>query len=258
VADIFEEVEGQLRSDRYKTLAFKTLPWVLGVFVLALLVAGAFWGWREYRSNASEKASETYQAALDAFNQGKTDEAFRLWGEVADSPSKAYRALALMQQGGVRLAARDTPAAVKFFDEAAAAAPNVVVADAARLKSAFALLDTASLKDMEARLQPMTEEGRPFRGQAREALAFAKLQAGDLKGAREDFVILSLLADSPQGARERAQAAIEMIDSGTAKAIPATVKAAAALPPPIEMPPGAAPSVAGAPAAPQPQAPGTQ
>jgi hypothetical protein len=258
VADIFEEVEGQLRSDRYKTLAFKSLPWVLGVLLLALAVALGVWGWREYRSNASEKASETYQAALDAFNQGKTDEAVRLWGDVAESPSKVYRALALMQQGGVRLAARDTAGAVKLFDEAAEAAPSNAVADAARLKSAFALLDTASLKEMEARLKPMMEEGRPYRGQAREALAFAKLQAGDMTGAREDFVVLSLLADSPQSARERAQAAIEMIDSGAAKAIPAIVKAAAALPPPIEMPPGAAPPVAGAPVAPQPQAPGTQ
>src|SRR5690606_11643624 len=98
------------------------------------------------------------QAALDAFNQGKTDEAFRIWGEVAKSPSKAYRTLALMQQGGMRMSARDTAGAVKFFDEAAAAAPNDVVADAARLKSAFALLDTASLKDMEARLNPLLAE----------------------------------------------------------------------------------------------------
>ncbi len=36
------------------------------------------------------------------------------------------------------------PSAVKLFDQAAAAASDPIIGDAARLKSAFALLDTAS------------------------------------------------------------------------------------------------------------------
>ena len=81
-------------------------------------------------------------------------------------------------------------------------------------------------------MKPLMEEGHPYRVQAREALAFAKLNAGDLTGARGDFVVLSQLLDAPQGAQARAQAAIGLIDSGSAKAVPAVVKEAAILPPP--------------------------
>jgi hypothetical protein len=253
VADVFEEVEEQLRADRYKALALKTLPWVAGVLVAALLVALGVWGYQTYRSQAAAKASEQYAQALDAFNAGKTDEAYRLWGEVAKGQSKAYKSLALMHQGGVRLGQNKTAEAVKLFDEAATAAPNDIIGDVARLKSAFALLDTAPYKDMEARLTPLTKDGRPYRPQAIEALAFAKIMAGDLKGAREQFGVVALLPDSGQGARDRANAAKALIDSGSAKAMPAAVKAAMALPPPIQLPPGAMPPGLSAQSAPQPQ-----
>jgi hypothetical protein len=153
-----------------------------------------------------------------------------------------------MQLGGLQLSQNKTDAAVQLFDQAATAAPDNVLGDAARLKSAFALLDTAPAKDVEARLTPLLQDGRPYRIQAREGLAFAKLMAGDTAGARGDFVIISGMLDAPEGARARAKAAMGLIDSGSAKALASTVHAAAALPP---TPP--APAMLA-----QPQAPGPQ
>ncbi|MFN3522425.1 MAG: tetratricopeptide repeat protein [Phenylobacterium sp.] len=251
MVDLFEEVEEQLRSDRYKSLALKAVPWIAGLLALALVVALGVWGWQAYNRRAHTQASETYAQAMEAFGRQDREAAMRLWGEVAQSPSKGYKTLALMQQGGVSQSEGKTEAAVKFFDEAAKAAPNPLLADAARLKSALALLDTAPYKEMEARLTPLTEEGRPYRAQAREALAFAKLMAGNVAGAREDFVIIRNMLDAQEGARQRAAAAIELIDSGGAKGVPAAVKAAASLPP------ASAPSAGGA-SAPQQQAPGPQ
>ncbi len=257
MADVFDEVEEQLRSDRYKTIALKSLPWVAAIALIAILVTGGVWGWRAYSLNASSKASEQYAQALKSFDEGKTDQAVAAWTEVSKSPSKAYKAMALMQLGGVKLGDNKTAEAVKLFDEAAQAAPNDVIGDIARLKSAFALLDSAPYKDLEARLKPLTEEGRPYRAAAREAIAFAKLMAGDLKGARDDFKVLTLLPDSSQGLRGRAQAALELIDSGSAKAVPEIAKAAAALPPPQALPQGALPPGL-QPSAPQQPATGPQ
>lgn len=253
MVDLFEEVEEQLRSDRYKALAFKALPWVLGALAAALLIALGVWGFQEYRQRAATTASEQYAEALEAIQQGRTEEADRLLGEVTDSPARAYKTLALLQQGGLRMTEGKRDEAVKLFDEAAAAAPDPLLEDAARLKSAFALMDFASLAQIQERLEPLIKEDRPYRVLAEEALAFAKLSAGDLPGARKDFSALKDLLDAPEGVRQRATAAVELIDSGTAKALPETLKAAAALPDtPI------APRAPAAPAAPQQQAPRTQ
>lgn len=241
MVDIFEDVEEQLRAERYKSLGRRVLPWAIAGALLIVLIVAGYWGYKSYVERESAKASEQYAQAMDAFQAGRRDEAVKIWTELSDSGSKGYRALALNHLGGLALADNKTAEAVKFFDEAAEAAPSNVLGDLARLKSAFALLDTAPYKDLEARLTPLIEEGRPYRAQAREALAFAKLMAGNAKGAREDFVVLSLSTDAGEGARQRAQAAMAMIDSGAAKAVPAAAKAAAALPPPVQVPAGALP-----------------
>jgi hypothetical protein len=243
LTDLFEEVEEQLRSDRYRALARKGAPWVLAAAAAALVVALGVWGWQQYQQQTNDKASIQYTAGLTAFAQGDQAKALQLWGDVAKSPARAYKSLALMQLGGVKIGSgkpEDVKAAVALFDQAAAAAPDDILGDAARLKSAFALLDTASFKDMQARLDPLMKEGRPYRTEAREALAFAKLMAGDTAGARGDFVVVSLLPDAQEGSRDRARAAISLIDSGSAKLVPAVAKAALALPPPVPLAPGAA------------------
>jgi len=230
VVDVFEEVEEQIRSDHYKALALKLLPWGIGVLVAALCVYGAVAGYMSYTAKASATASETYSKALDAFDQGQSVEAQGLWTEVSKSPSKVYKSLALQHLGALRLAANDPVGAVKFFDQSAAEAPDRLIGDAAALKAAYALLDTASLKDMQARLDPLLKDDHPYRAEAREALAYAKLLAGDMAGARGDFVVLSLSPDAQDGSRERARAAMALIDSGSAKLTSAVVKASLAAP----------------------------
>jgi hypothetical protein len=248
VVDVFEEVEEQLRADRYKSLALRALPWVAGVLALALAVALGIWGWREYEQRGANEASATYHKAMEAAAAGDRAKANTLWGEVAAGRARGYKSLALMQQGGLKLEAGDVKGAVALFDQAAKAAPNEGIGDLARLKSALALLDTAPLKDLQERLAPLAEADRPFRPQAIEARAFAKLLAGDAGGARSDFVVLSLLSDAPQGTVQRAQVAMALIDGGGAKTVAEAVKAQPATP---LLP--AIPSVPAAPTAP-PQA----
>jgi hypothetical protein len=244
LTDLFEEVEEQLRSDRYRTFAGKAAPWAIAILAAALVAALAFWGWKQYNQQITDKASAQYSAALIAASQGDGAKAQQIWGDLSKSPAKAYRSLALMQLGGVKLAGakpEDIKAAVGLFDQAASAAPDDILGDAARLKSAFAILDTAPFSEVEGRLAPLMKDGHPYRVQAREALAFAKLMKGDTAGAKRDFVVISQSLDAPDGARQRAKAAMDLIDTGSAKAVPATVKAALAMPPPMLVGPGGVP-----------------
>lgn len=264
MTDLFEEVEEQLRSDRYRTLARKAAPWVIAAAAAALVVALGVWGWQEYSRQVSDKASEQYASGLSAMAQGDTAKATQLFGEVGKSSSRAYRSLALMQLGGLKIASGkpdDVKAAVGLFDQAASAAPDDMLGDAARLKSAFAILDTAPFSEVEGRLAPLMKDGHPYRVQAREALAFAKLMKGDSAGARGDFVVISQSLDAPDGARQRAKAAMDLIDTGSAKVVPAAVKAALSMPAPMLVGPGGVPMGLAPPEAqgqPQDQAPGPQ
>ena len=243
MVDVFDEVEEQLRSDRYKSLALKSLPWVGALAAVAILGAGGWIGWTSYQENQTNKAGEAYQAALTNLEKVGPKGSFPAFEAISKSGSKAYKTLALMQMGAIRLEDDKTADAVAYFDQAAKLAPNPVLADEAGLNSALALLDTAPYKDVEARLTPLMGEKSPYRVQAKEALAFAKLRNGDLTGARADFVVLSTSLDnSSDEVRQRAEAARDMIDSGSAKDLPAVVKAAIALPPASALTPPTGPA----------------
>lgn len=248
MVDVFDEVEEQLRAERYQSLAARSVPWAVAAVAVAVIGVGGFWGWRSYQTGQADKASESYQAALETAQKDGPAKAFGQFKTVADGGARGYKALALLQMGDIRIEENKTKEAVAYFDEAAKAAPDPILGDLARLKSAFALMDTASYKDIESRLTPLAGEKSPYRVYAKEALAFAKLQAGDVAGARGDFVVLAnSLDNTSEEVRQRAQAAMQLIDSGTAKDLAAAVKAAANLPamPPInQAPPAGVPNAA--------------
>jgi hypothetical protein len=260
VVDVFEEVESELRSERYQALAKRLLPWVIAGLIAGVLIVAGVIGYQKYHESVANKASDAYAAGLKSLEGGDADGAFRTFGQVPDG-AKGYHALALQQQAGIRLAAGDAKQAVALFDKSADAAPKgklgVMIADAARLKSAFALMDQGTYPEIEARLKPLTEEGRPYRAEAREALALAKLQAGKIKEARQDFVVLSLATDAPESLRNRARTTQQMIDAGLLDNVGAIVKAASQLKPVAAMPQLSIPGLEGLPTgqAPAPGAP---
>ena len=251
MVDVFEQVEEELRSERYKRLARTWLPVLGGLLAVALVAALAWWGWQSYVSSQADKASAAYQQGIDALQEGRTAEARTAFAESAKAGG-GYKALALMQEAGLAQAENKTADAVALLDEAAKATRDPILSDIAALKAVFLVMDTASLEDVQKRLEPLTGEKRPMSAFAQEALAMAQLQHGKTAEARQTFVQLQLGQDVPDPVRQRAQAAVQAVDTGTAANLAAIVKAAAALPTPT---PGQAAAAAPAEAAAPAQAP---
>ncbi len=244
MVDLFDEVEEELRTDKLKSAAQRALPWVLGLVFGVVVIGGAFIGWRTWEASRTARASEAYDAILRGEAAQDPESAFKAFGDIAQKAPGAYRSLAYMNQAAIRLGQDQTKQGVELLEKAEKAAPRGkagrVLADAARLKSALALLDEAPYAESEERLKPLTEEGRPFRAMALEALALAKLSAGKTQEARSDFLVLSAAVDAPPSLAQRARAAVDLIDSGASTSVTAAVKAAKAMPAPggaMQLPP---------------------
>lgn len=231
MSDAFFEVDEQLRSERLRGLFQRGWPVAITAAVVAFGVFLAVWGWNAFQQNRSQRASDSYAQGLDALAKGDFKTADARLAEVAKSGPAAYRALALMQQGGIRVTQHKDAEAVGLLDQAAKATSAPVLTDAARLKAAMLLIDTRPLAEVEARLTPLAAQNRPYRWLAREAIGLARLQAGRLKEARGDFAVLSLAQDVSDSSRNRARAAMALIDDGTASSLPGLVKTALAAPP---------------------------
>ncbi len=243
MADVFQEVDEQVRAQRLRYWFERGWPFAAAVAGAAVIAAVGFWGWNLHEASEQTKASIGYQAGLDAAAKGDTLGAEKAFAGVAASGPATYRAFALMQEAQIRADQKKSDEAIRFFDEAAKVAPDVIIGDAARLKAAWILMDTAPLSEIEARLTPLTAAKSPFRSLAREALAMARLQGGKLQEAKSDFTVLALSQDVSAAAQARAHAAADLIQSGSATVLPAAVKAAAALPPQLAaLPPSPIPS----------------
>lgn len=257
MVDVFEQVEEELRSDRYKRLARTWLPVVGGVLLVTLIGALLWWGWQNWETSRAAKASLAYDRGLESLQANNTVGADTAFALAAKEGNGAYKTMALMQRAGIALQANKVTEAVALFDEAAKASRDPLLSDPAVYKAALLLMDTAPLADIEARLEPISKDGRPLRDFALEALAMARLQHGQVAPAREALVLLKNGLDTPEIISQRADVAIAAIDSGAATPTPgaagrpagastlaAILRAQAALPPSA----AAAPAPAGPPA----------
>lgn len=226
MSDVFEEVEDNLRTERWSALFRRWWPIAAAVIGVVVLVVAGIWFFDARKGWTGAEASQAYQRGLEAMQSENESGAEAAFVEVEAAGNSGYRALALMQRAGIRLDRGDTDEAVALFDQAADATNQPLIADVASLKAAWALMDTGSLEDVTARLSPLTEEGRPFRFEAQEALALARLQHGQTDAARQQLQALTLELEIPDSLRQRAQLALSLIESGTASSIPGIVEAA--------------------------------
>ncbi len=212
MVDFVEEVEEQLRSDRYRGFARRAWPWLLAALIAVVVGWVGAWGYNSWRDRNIGRASTAYDQAVTDLVQGDQTGAFTAFDAIGKSGPAGYRSLALMQEGGIRLAAGKTKEAVEFFDSAARAAPNAIFGDLARLRAVQALIDSAPYSQIEPRLKALMGDRKPFDLEAREAMAMAKLVAGKTSEARGDFNALTITLGVTPSMRARAQAAIALIE----------------------------------------------
>ena len=252
MVDVFEQVEEDLRSDRYTRMARRWLPIVGGILAVALVIALSWWGWDSWQSSKANQASVAYDRGMEALAASNPTGADTAFAEAAKVGNGAYKALALSQQAGLALGRNDTAGAIRLLDEAAKASRDPLLSDQATLKATWLVMegriDAAKLTEVQERLTPLMKEDRPLRAFAQETLALAQLQMGQVQPARATFVQLQLGQDVPEQVRQRAQAAIDTIDSGIAPALAPLVTAMDAIPRGPAPTPGA-PAQAQAPAA---------
>jgi hypothetical protein len=93
VVDVFDEVEEQLRSDRYKSLALKSLPWVGALAAVAILGTGGWWGWTSYQKSQINKASDAYQAAMVNAPKAGPAGTFAAFEALSKDAPKGYKTL---------------------------------------------------------------------------------------------------------------------------------------------------------------------
>jgi hypothetical protein len=217
VADIFQEVDEEVRRERLQKL------WerygYLFIALCVLIVAGVG-GWRGYQYWQAKKAGESgvaYEQAVQLAQAGKHKEADAAFARIAAGGTAGYRVLAQLREAA-ELAQTDQKAAVAAYDALTAdKSAGQVIADLAAVRAGLLLVDSAPYSEMQKRLEPLTASGRTFRHTARELLALSAWKAGDLAAARKWTDMMMTDPETPGGTRSRAQILSDLIAASGSK-----------------------------------------
>jgi hypothetical protein len=233
MADIFREVDEEVRRDRALDFWKKYQNYIIAVAVLVVIAAAGWRGWQSWQLNKAQEAGAQFEAASQLARTDKSDEAKALFEKIAQDGPSGYALLAKFRVAD-ELAGKDKPAAVKAFDALAGdPAAEAILQDVARLRAALLRIDDADEAEIDRRLQSMAASGGPFRHSARELMALAALKSNNLDAAGKWLDMLVVDQQTPPGLRQRAEAWLGLVAAGK----PAVAPTAPPAPPTPAAPP---------------------
>ena len=205
MADIFREVDEEVRKDELARLWQRWGKLAIAGVVALLVVVGAFSAWREWQANRRAEAGTAFTVASELVAAGKYDEAAKAFAALAEDGPWGYAGLARLRAGHALAAAGRRDAALATLDGLATqGGAEPFLRDAARLAGAALLVDDGDPDDVRARLAPLLEAGSPLKASARELEGLLALRTGDTAGAAAIFRALAEDASAPSGLRLRA------------------------------------------------------
>jgi hypothetical protein len=216
VADIFHEVDEEVRREKLKQLWERYSLLIIAVCVLIVAGIGAWRGYDWYVAREAAKAGARFEAAAALMEQGKTKEAESAFADIASSAPGGYPILARLREANA-LAASDKAAAVRAFDSVAQdSRVPAILQDLAAVRAGLLLVDSSPLTEMQRRLDPLAQSDRAFRHSARELLALSAWHNNDVTAAKKYLDEIAKDAETPAGVRARTEMIAALIQ-GTGK-----------------------------------------
>lgn len=227
MADIFHEIDEDLRRERFNRLWTRYGAYVIGLAVLIVLAVAGWRGYEWWKLQRDQAAGAQFEAALQLAADGKTAEAEAAFQALEKDGTSGYRALARFR-AATELAKTDAAKAVAEYDSLGKD-PSIapLMQNVAQVRAALLLVDTAPLADIEGRMKPLDTPEGAFRHSAREILGLAQYKAGGFKAATDTFSGILNDGQTPPGLRRRA----ELMRTLAAASIPVPAPAAPATPP---------------------------
>ncbi len=211
MADIFQEVDEEVRRERLNKLWQRYGYYIIAACLLVVVAVGAWRGYEWWETKKAAEAGAAFEQAVILAEGGKHQEAEAAFAKLATDGTAGYRLLARLREAA-ELGRTDRKAAIKAYDEIAAdRSVGQVIQDLATLRAGFLLVDGSSYGDMRARLEPLAAPDRAFRHSARELLALSAWKGGDMGAARRWTDMIITDPQTPSAARSRAEVLSELI-----------------------------------------------
>ena len=210
MADIFHEVEEDLRRDQAAAIWKKYGNLLVGAALLLVLAVAAHWGWTKYSTNQQLQASADFLGAAATKDLKARETAL---GKIV-AEGGTYGVLARFRLAETAIEGGDKAKARGILGEIAKdGGPDKALRDLALIQAALLELEIGKPETAADLGKDLTKEGEPYRLSALEVTGLAAVAAGDNAKAKTAFEILKKTADAEAAAGSGfAQRADQMLD----------------------------------------------
>lgn len=204
MADIFEEVDEELKEENFKKLWDRYGTYLVAAVILLVGGVAAYKFWESYTHDQLQAYSEAFMSAIALSEEGKNSDAAAAFTDFAEDTSVGYAMLARFREASSRRRGGDALAALNIYETLASDdSIEPLYRDLAVLLSVMMQADKGDPKTLSDRLTPLVVEG-PWRHTAREYIGFFALRQGDTKAAHKHFETIADDSQAPRSARQRA------------------------------------------------------
>lgn len=182
------EVNDELRSERNRKLWRTYGPWVIGACIAVVLMVAVNEGWRWWQASTSSASAQKFYDAMALVDSDDLAGAQQALDRIEAEGSGGYPMLARFREAGLMAREGRLAEAAAAYDALAAGQNDRHLRELALVLAGFALVDGGDVAAVQQRVAGIAGSAdSPLRGAAREAVALAKVQAGDLAGAVADI-----------------------------------------------------------------------
>jgi len=214
LSDIFQEVDEDLRHDKWLRLWKQYQNYVIGLAALIIVATAGVTYWRHHDQQQREAEGLRYALALDDARSGKLAEAADALSSLAASAHAGRATAARLEAAAIRARAGDEAAAIAGYDAIAKdAAVDPIYRDLATVLWGLHAIDTVDPQAILDRLAAISNPDNPWHSSAIEVTAIAHLKAGDRAAARMDYQKLADDLTAPRGLRARAAQMVAALQS---------------------------------------------
>lgn len=209
MVDLIDEVNEDLRRERFNSFWQKVGGYVIGVSLAIVLATVGSVLWQNYTQDRQVQAAEAFLAADKTLRGQDFAAATAEYAAVAERGAGGFTDLARLKQAYALTKAAKLGEAIAVYSEIAQdRKADKAARSLARIYGAqLMMLEGRERSEADALLKPLAgDAANPFSTFAREQQAHVALHYGDAAGARKTLVALAADMEAPASLRRRAQA----------------------------------------------------
>lgn len=207
MADIFQEIDEELRRDRWEILWKKYGKYLVGCAIAIVAATAAWVGWQNYQLRQDLAVTTAMHSAIAAAQAGQKEKAIEAFAGVTKDGNERQVALALLQEAALRAESKDVESARGIYqsvrENSALDEPYRAIAT---IRAVELDLDTGDAAAMLGWLAPLTGDASEWRFIAWELSAYLENRAGNNDAAKAHLERLLNDQETPTAARARAEA----------------------------------------------------